>query len=88
MAQSIIADTEAALTLAWVGYESAGNKVSYTHAGSELWREVTTYDSSGVETATSRMLVAKHTAIAIDGVTVTITASVGGAEEARTYELY
>jgi len=87
MAQNIIVDTEAALTLVWAGYESAGNKVSYTHADGELLRQVTTYDSSGMETATSQMLVAKHTAIAIDGVTVTITASVGDVEEARTYEL-
>lgn len=88
------------LTLAWVGweYESAGNtyvntyKIRYTHAGSELWRhqEVTTYDSSGhlVETATSQMLVAKHTAIAPStGNKLTITAKVGDAEEARTYEI-
>jgi len=94
MAQSIITDDDTmtpeteVLTLAWVGYESAGNKISYTHAGSELRRKVTTYDSSGVETATSQMLVAKHTAISIDGVTVTITASVGDVEEARTYEVY
>ena len=87
MAQNIIFDTEAALTLAWAGYESAVNKVSYTYAGSELWRQVTTYDCSGVEIATSQMLVAKHTVITIDGVTVTITASIGDVEEARTYEL-
>ena len=102
MAQSIITDTEA-LTLAWVGweYESAGNtyvntyKVSYTHAGSELWRhqEVTTYDSSAhlVGTAPSQMLVAKYTAIAPSMVgnklTVPITASVGEISEERTYEI-
>jgi len=83
MAQSIIADEP--LTLAWVGYES-GVKVTYTHTGSELWREVTTYDSSGQVVETATRLVARHTAIATDGVTVTITASVGDAEEARTYE--
>lgn len=83
MAQSIIADTET-LTLAWVGYyESDVSEVRYTDDGSGLCREVTTYDSSGqpVETATIWL----HTAIAIDGV-ITITASVGDAEEARTYE--
>ena len=102
MSQSIIADTEN-LTLAWVGreYESAGDtyvntyKVSYTHAGSELWRhqEVTTYDSSGhlVGTAPSQMLVAKYTAIAPSmagsKLTVLITASVGEAQEERIYEI-
>lgn len=103
MAQRIITDDDIltpeteVLTLAWVGweYESGNtyvNKVSYTHAGSELWRrqEVTTYDSSGQSLldATSLMLVAKHTAIApTDGNELTITASVGDAEETRTYEI-
>lgn len=103
MAQSVVTDDDTltpeteALTLAWVGweYESGNtyvNKVSYTHAGGELWRrqEVTTYDSSGQSLldATSLMLVAKHTAIApTAGNELTITASVGDAEETRTYEI-
>jgi len=102
IAQSIVTDTEA-LTLAWVGweYQSDGNtyvntyKVSYTHAGSDLWRhqEVTTYDSSGhlVGTAPSQMLVAKYTAITPlmvgNKLTVPITASFGEIEEERTYEI-
>lgn len=87
MAQSVITDDETeVLTLAWVGYESDVSEVRYTDDGSGLCREVTTYDSSGQVVETATRLVARHTAIATDGVTVTITASVGDAEEARTYE--